>query len=86
MLIHLNLKPCNCDLCAAAFRTVKHVVQHKKVSHDPSGAYKCPNCTCQFKTHKSLAGHITTWHTPNPQAFEESLIRSDLLILHLFYT
>jgi uncharacterized C2H2 Zn-finger protein len=62
MRIHLNLKPCKCDLCGAAFRTVKTVIEHKGISHVPSGAYKCSHCTCQFESQRGLSNHMRSQH------------------------
>jgi hypothetical protein len=73
MRIHLSLKQCKCDLCGAAYRTAKNVLEHKGIAHVPTGAYKCSKCSCQFETRSSLASHMGSRHYSH--SAEERLMR-----------
>jgi DNA-directed RNA polymerase subunit RPC12/RpoP len=62
MTIRPVLKPYKCELCGAGYYHVYNLLEHKGVSHVPSGAYKCSHCSCQFERHSSLAVHMGRRH------------------------
>jgi hypothetical protein len=63
-----NLKRSKCELCGSRFGGMQDVLNHQRVAHVPTGAYKCSKCSCQFETRSSLARHMGIRHPFPPAA------------------